>query len=81
MSKSAYIYNSGLGCGCGCSKPTPGLGESPASDSSSTTNQQTSKDLIKTAREYINHEIPLRYKAGAILLGTGFLWVRSRKRR
>ena len=81
MSKSAYIYNSGLGCGCGCSKPTPGLGESPASDSTVAASKETSKDLIKTAREYINHEIPLKYKAGAIFLGAGLVWVRSRKRR
>ena len=83
MSKSTYIYDKGLGCGCGCSgsKPTPGLGESPVADTPAAATQQTSTDLIKTAREYINHEIPLKYKAGAILLGAGLVWVRSRKRR
>lgn len=80
MSKSTYTYNNGLGCGCGCSKSIPGLGESPVASEANPGSTQTKKDLVKTARDYINHEIPLKYKAGAMLLGVGFLWIRSRKR-
>ena len=79
MSKSTYIYDNGLGCGCGCSKPTPGLGESPAEDQSSST--ETKKDIIKTAKDYINDEVPFRYKAGVLTIGLGYCWWRSRCRR
>ncbi len=80
MSKSTYTYDNGLGCGCGCSKPTPGLGESPIENTNSTTGR-TQKDLIKTARDYINDEIPFKYKAGAVAIGIGYIWLRSRRRR
>jgi hypothetical protein len=78
MSKSIYIYDNGLGCGCGCSKPTPGLGESPVDNQS---NNETKKDLIKTAKDYINEEIPFKYKAGALAIGLGYCWWKSRRRR
>lgn len=80
MSKSKYIYDNGLGCGCGCSKPTPGLGESPIENKNSDADG-TKKDLIKTARDYINDEIPFKYKAGAVAIGVGYIWLRSRRKR
>ena len=81
MSKSTYIYDNGLGCGCGCSKPTPGLGELPAENQVNSNANETKKDLIKTAKDYINEEIPFKYKAGALALGFGYCWWRSKARR
>jgi len=78
MSKSKYIYDNGLGCGC--SKPTSGLGESPVENKNSEADG-TKKDLIKTARDYINDEIPFKYKAGAVAIGVGYIWLRSRRRK
>ena len=80
MSKSTYTYDNGLGCGCGCSKPTPGLGESPIEDTPDTA-KGTQTDLIKTAKDYINDEIPFKYKAGAVAIGLGYIWLRSRRKR
>ena len=79
MSKSTYTYDNGLGCGCGCSKPTPGLGESPV-ETKNLEADATRVDLLKTAKDYINDEIPFRYKAGAVAVGLGYLWLRSRRR-
>ena len=79
MSKSTYTYDNGLGCGCGCSKPTPGLGESPV-ENKNLEADGTRVDLLKTAKDYINDEIPFRYKAGAVAVGLGYLWFRSRRR-
>lgn len=81
MSKSKYIYDNGLGCGCGCSKPTPGLGESPVVNQSNSDANETKKDLIKTAKDYINEEIPFKYKAGALAIGLGYCWWKSKRRR
>ena len=81
MSKSTYIYDNGLGCGCGCSKPTPGLGLSPIEDETPPVATETKKDLIKTAKDYINDEIPFKYKAGAVAIGLGTIWLRSRRRK
>lgn len=78
MSKSKYTYDNGLGCSC--SKPTPGLGESSVEAKNSDADG-TKKDLIKTARDYINDEIPFRYKAGAVAIGLGYCWLRSRRRK
>jgi len=79
MSKSTYTYDNGLGCGCGCSKPTPGLGEAPI-ENKNLEADATKVDLLKTAKDYINEEIPFRYKAGAVAVGLGYLWLRSRRR-
>lgn len=80
MSNSTYTYDNGLGCGCGCSKPTPGLGESPIETANATAGE-TQKDLISTAKDYINVEIPFKYKAGALAVGLGYCWWKSRSRR
>jgi hypothetical protein len=81
MSKSKYIYDNGLGCGCSGSKPTPGLGESPVENQVNTSAIETKKDLVKTAKDYINVEIPFKYKAGALAIGVGYCWWKSRGRR
>jgi len=81
MSKSKYIYDNGLGCSCGCSKPAPGLGELPVESQVDSNATETKKDLIKTAKDYINEEIPFKYKAGALAIGLGYCWWKSRRRR
>lgn len=81
MSNSSYIYDNGLGCGCGCSKPASGLGESAIENKTEAPVTATKKDLLETAKTYINHEIPLPYKAGAMALGVGYLWWKTRKKK
>ena len=75
MSNSKYTHgDSGLGCsgnpGCGCK--SSGLGD--ANDA-----KETNSDMVSTAKEYINSEIPIQYKVGALGLGLGVLWLTTRK--
>lgn len=72
--KSSYANNSSLGCGCGCKAD----GLSGASEDENNEAKKTKDDLVKTAKDYINDEIPTRFKIGAVALLIGSFWI-SRK--
>ena len=92
MSKSSFSHGSGLGCGqcsgsshsglgcpgcdgkCGCS----GLGDS-YEDTKNQVAENTSTDIVQTAKNYVNDEIPMRYKYGALALGAGLIYWKGRK--
>lgn len=74
---SAYLHGCGCGCGGGCGS---GLGSSEHDKKNEEANG-TKTDLIETAKNYINDEIPFRYKAAAVAVGLGYCWWRSRRRR
>jgi hypothetical protein len=77
MSKSSYTSDNGLGCGCGCNGA--GIGSSPVVDIKNAEAENTKTDLVDTAKKYINGDVPMKYKAAAIALGAGFLWLKFKK--
>lgn len=73
-------HNSGLANGttytlrnCGCG----GLGE--ATDPANKTAKETKKDLVETAKKYINGEIPIKYKIGAGITLLAILLLTTRR--
>lgn len=77
MSKSSYTSDNGLGCGCG--NNGAGIGSSPVVDVKNAEAENTKTDLVDTAKKYINGEVPMKYKAAAIAVGVGFLWLKFKK--
>lgn len=58
MSNSSNYVNNKSSCGCG-----GGLGEASAKENKEA--KETKKDLINSAKKYINNEIPTKYKVRA----------------
>lgn len=77
MSNSKYAQgNPGLGCGAGCKcGGTCGGGLGDGGQEATGTNS----DMVDQAKRFINNEIPLTYKLGALGLGLGVLWLSTRK--
>lgn len=72
--RSTYSNDSSLGC-CGCKA---GSGLAGASAEENSTAEKTKQDVVKTAKDYINDEIPTKWKIGAGALIAGAIWWRSR---
>lgn len=76
MSKSKSSYSSDV-CACGCrnSSRHQGLG---ADETTNKAAESTKTDLVKTAKDYINDDIPLKYKIGAVAVGLGYVYLRAK---
>lgn len=77
---SSFSSGKGLACGCGCGTCQGASGLGSGSDEENSEAKKTTEDLLQTAKDYINDEIPNRYKLGAAALLVGVVWWRSRCR-